>query len=48
VVRRDLTGFQHVHPERDAGGRWSVPLTLAAPGPYKVFADFIPKAATCR
>jgi hypothetical protein len=43
VVRRDLTGFQHVHPERDAEGRWSVPLTLAAPGPYKVFADFIPE-----
>ena len=42
VVRRDLTGFQHVHPERDAQGRWSVPLELADPGPYKVFADFIP------
>jgi hypothetical protein len=43
VVRRDMTGFQHVHPERDAQGRWSVPLTLAQPGPYKVFADFIPE-----
>ena len=42
VVRRDMTDFQHVHPERDAQGRWSVPLTLAQPGPYKVFADFIP------
>ena len=42
VVRRDLTGFQHVHPERDEQGRWSVPLTLATPGPYKVFADFVP------
>ena len=43
VVRRDATGFQHVHPERDASGRWSVPLTLAEPGPYKVFADFQPE-----
>ena len=42
VVRRDLTGFQHVHPARDVQGRWSVPLTLGQPGPYKVFADFIP------
>ncbi len=42
VVRRDLTGFQHVHPERDTEGLWSVPLTLAEPGPYKVFADFVP------
>ena len=43
VVRRDLTGFQHLHPARDPQGRWSVPLTLAQPGPYKVFADFIPE-----
>ncbi|MCW2613621.1 MAG: hypothetical protein JWN08_615 [Frankiales bacterium] len=42
VVRRDLTGFQHVHPTRDAQGRWAVPLTLDAPGPYKVYADFTP------
>jgi hypothetical protein len=46
VVRRDLTAFQHVHPERDAQGRWSVPLELADPGPYKVFADFIPAGRT--
>ncbi len=42
VVRRDLTGYQHLHPTRDARGRWTVPLTLAEPGPYKVFADFTP------
>ena len=42
VVRRDLTGYQHLHPTRDAEGRWAVPLTLAEPGPYKVFADFVP------
>jgi hypothetical protein len=42
VVRRDLTGYQHLHPDRDAEGTWTVPLTLAEPGPYKVFADFTP------
>lgn len=42
VVRRDLTGYQHLHPSRDGAGRWSVPLTIADPGPYKVFADFQP------
>ncbi len=42
VARRDLTGFQHVHPSRDAAGTWSVPLAFAQPGPYKVFADFVP------
>lgn len=40
VVRRDLTGYQHLHPTRDAQGTWSTPLALRQPGPYKVFADF--------
>ncbi|MBS1882199.1 MAG: hypothetical protein JSS97_04500 [Actinobacteria bacterium] len=40
VVRRDLGGFQHLHPEMAADGTWSVPLRLAAPGTYRVFADF--------
>ena len=42
VARRDLAGFQHLHPVRDAAGRWSTPLTLAAPGSYQVIADFVP------
>jgi len=33
VVRRDLTGYQHLHPTRDPQGTWSVPLALAAAGP---------------
>jgi len=44
VVRRDLAGFQHVHPTRRADGTWSVPLAVAAPGQYRVFADFQPAA----
>jgi hypothetical protein len=40
VVRRDMTGFQHVHPTQDAGGAWSVPVTLPHAGSYRVFADF--------
>jgi hypothetical protein len=42
VVRRDATGFQHVHPERDAAGTWQVPLTVPAGGVYRAFADFTP------
>ncbi|MFC5996284.1 hypothetical protein ACFQE5_18945 [Pseudonocardia hispaniensis] len=42
VVRRDATGFQHVHPEMAADGTWSVPLTLPAAGSYRAFADFTP------
>src|SRR5690349_5029137 len=39
VVRRDLSGFQHLHPTRQSDGTWSVPLAVAAPGQYRVFAD---------
>ena len=41
-MRRDLSGFQHVHPSLGADGTWSVPLAVAAPGRYRVFADFRP------
>ncbi len=40
VVRRDLSGFQHLHPVQAADGEWSVPLQLPEPGAYRVFADF--------
>jgi hypothetical protein len=40
VVRRDMTGFQHLHPTENADGTWSVPVTLAEAGAYRVFADF--------
>ncbi len=42
VVRRDLTGFQHVHPALGPDGQWTVPLKAPAPGSYRVFADFKP------
>lgn len=41
AVRRDLTGFQHVHPAMDADGRWTTALDLT-PGAWKVFADVVP------
>ncbi|MEV4390337.1 hypothetical protein AB0J68_32295 [Micromonospora sp. NPDC049580] len=40
VVGRDLGGYQHLHPTMAPDGTWSVPLTLARPGGYRVFADF--------
>ncbi len=40
VVRRDLTGFQHLHPTMAPDGTWSVGLSLAAPGIYRAIADF--------
>jgi hypothetical protein len=40
LVRRDLTGFQHLHPVQRPDGTWSTPVTLPDPGSYRVFADF--------
>ena len=41
AVRRDLTGYQHVHPDLAADGTWSVPLDLTA-GTWRLFTDFDP------
>jgi hypothetical protein len=43
VVRRDMVGFQHVHPVLDGSGNWSVPINLTRAGDYRVFADFTPE-----
>lgn len=42
VVRRDLTGYQHVHPTLDADGVWSAEVDLSEAGTYRAFADFTP------
>ncbi|WP_245720907.1 hypothetical protein [Nocardia pseudovaccinii] len=44
VAKRELTGFWHVHPVRDADGIWSVRLNLADAGAYRVFTDIAPRA----
>jgi hypothetical protein len=40
VARRDLTGFQHLHPTQRADGTWETPVTLREAGSYRLFADF--------
>nr|WP_240942044.1 hypothetical protein [Planosporangium thailandense] len=42
VVRRDLAGFQHLHPTLAGDGTWRVPLTVPAAGQYRIFTDFQP------
>ena len=43
LVGRDLAGYRHLHPVRDAAGSWRTPVDLR-PGAYRVFADFVPAA----
>jgi hypothetical protein len=40
VVRRDGTGFRHLHPEMDPYGTWTEAIEFAKPGVYRAFADF--------
>ncbi len=40
VVRRDTATYEHLHPRRDAEGRWSTDLLLREPGVYRAYADF--------
>ncbi|GAA1611381.1 hypothetical protein [Kribbella karoonensis] len=42
VVRRDLSGFHHVHPTMAADGTWSIPFTFTAGGTWRLYADFQP------
>ena len=41
AVRRDLTGYQHVHPRPDGRGGWTVEIDFPAAGPHRVYADFV-------
>jgi hypothetical protein len=41
AVRRDLTGYQHVHPRHGGNGRWTVDIDFPTAGPHRVFADFV-------
>ena len=40
VARRDLTGFQHLHPTQGADGTWTADVRLDDAGSYRLFADF--------
>jgi hypothetical protein len=42
VVRRDLSGFHHLHPVMAPDGTWSIPFTFTAGGTWRLYADFQP------
>lgn len=41
LVRRDLSGYRHLHPRRSSGAAWTAPVDLA-PGTYRLLAEFQP------
>jgi len=46
LVSRDLTSFQHVHPEPAPDGSFALDVAWPAPGEYMLFADFYPAGGT--
>ncbi len=42
VVRDDMTGFQHLHPEY-ADGKWLVKTTIPEQGSYQLYVDVVPE-----
>jgi hypothetical protein len=46
VVRRDLTGYQHLHPTMSLDGTWQTALALPEPGLWRAYADFAVLDAT--
>jgi hypothetical protein len=40
IARRDLTGFQHLHPEQADDGTWTTRVKFDEAGSYRLFADF--------
>jgi len=42
VVSSDMEFFEHIHPEQQPDGRWSIEVTLPKPGDYQLLSDFLP------
>ena len=45
VVRRDLSGYQHLHPTMTPDGTWTTDVTVDSAGPWRAYADFTAVAA---
>ena len=43
VVKKDLSWFNHIHPEYKGNGTFTVPASLPTSGDYKLYADYTPK-----
>ena len=48
VVSRDLTWFDHVHPELSTDDTYQLDYKFPAPGHYRVYADFTPPGSPNR
>ena len=42
VISQDMEHFQHIHPEEQRDGTWTIGVTLPKPGYYALLSDFLP------
>ncbi len=42
VISQDMEYFQHIHPEEQPDGTWTINVTLPKAGYYKILSDFMP------
>src|SRR2546428_1468551 len=42
IISQNMEYFQHIHPEEQPDGTWSIEVTLPKAGYYKVLSDFMP------
>ena len=43
VISQNMEYFQHIHPEEQPDGTWTIDVTLPKAGYYKVLSDFMPR-----
>ncbi|HKV41325.1 MAG TPA: heavy metal-binding domain-containing protein [Blastocatellia bacterium] len=46
IVSQDMTFFEHIHPELEPDGTFTIETILPRPGIYKVYCDVYPSAGT--
>lgn len=46
VIGTDLAHYDHIHPEQQADGSWTVDVTLPRSGRYRIYSDFLPAGGT--
>lgn len=46
VISQDLEHYDHVHPEQQPDGSWTLPVTLPKAGYYRLYCDFLPAGGT--
>jgi hypothetical protein len=48
VISQDMEFFQHIHPEEQPDGTWTIDVTVPKAGHYTVLSDFLPSGGSAQ